>query len=51
MRGVNYDNLFVHFLPTGLWYENTLISTAHPDLPVMKISAEAVRQSPALQRS
>ena len=48
LRGSHYDNLFVHFLPEGLWYDNSLIST---DLPVMKISAEAVRQSPALQRS
>ena len=45
MRGGHYDNLFVHFLPVGLWYDNAMISRAQPDLSVMKISAEAVRWS------
>ena len=42
LRGVHYDNLFVHFMPAGLWYDNAMFNTAQP-LSVMKISAEAVR--------
>merc|ERR1712045_287046 len=42
LRGQYYDNLFVHFMPKGLWYDSEVNGAEDP---VMKISAEAVRWS------
>ena len=42
LRGRHYDNIFIHYMPKGLWYRHDMSGSEEP---VSKISAEAVRWS------
>ena len=42
LRGRHYDNIFIHYMPKGLWYRHDMSGSEDP---VSKISAEAVRWS------